>query len=351
MKKVLLGMSGGVDSSTSAILLQKQGYEVIGCTMMLVDKGDINNDLNVIDAKKVCDKLGIKHYAFDFREKFEEYVINNFIDTYNKGKTPNPCVICNKYVKFKMLYDKAKELGIEYIATGHYAKVEFSNKYNQNILRKSKSIKKDQSYFLYNIDKEILDYIVLPLSEFETKDEIRQLAKEEGLQVYSKPDSEDICFIPNGDYISFLKSKNVKFTNGNFIDLNGKTIYKHEGIQKYTIGQRRGLELPVTFSTPRYVVRFKNNDIILGEEKDIYLKELIASDINMLVDFKFEDSFECYAKIRYATKEAKAKVYKQDDNKYKVVFEDNQRAVTKGQAIVFYTEDGIVLGGGTITDC
>ena len=347
MKKILLGMSGGVDSSVAAILLKEKGYEVVGCTMKFFRK--TNEDQNVIDAKKVCDKLNIKHYVFECFNEFDKYVTENFIETYNKGMTPNPCIICNKYVKFKLLYEHAKELGINYIATGHYAKIEYNEKYDEHILRKSKSIKKDQSYFLYNIDKEIIKHIVFPLGEFETKDQIRQIAKDKGLEVYSKPDSEDVCFIPDGDYIKFLKERNVNFTGGNFIDLENKVIAKHEGIQKYTIGQRKGLGL--SFKTPRYVVRFKNNDIVLGEEKDIYLDTLIAGDINMLVNIDIKNEIKVYAKIRYSAKESEATIYPQENNKLKVIFKQKQRAVTKGQAIVFYDEDNIVLGGGTIINC
>ncbi len=344
MKKVLLGMSGGVDSSTSAILLQKEGYEVVGCTMRLFN---CNNgiDQNSIDAKKVCDKLGIVHYTFDFSSDFDKYVISNFIDTYSKGKTPNPCIECNKYLKFKAMYEKAKELNCEYIATGHYADVMFSEKFNKNVLIKSQNEKKDQSYFLYNIDKKIVDKLIFPLAKFTSKDEIRKIAAEHSLEVASKPDSEDICFIPEGNYIDFLTKKGVKLKQGNFIEKDGKVIKRHEGIERYTVGQRKGLG--ISRQTPSYVVGFKNNDVIIGEEKDIYLKEVKVQNINYLIE-DLDKPLEVMAKIRYASKASKAVIYPKDNNEALVVFEELQRAVTPGQAIVFYIDENIVFGGGKI---
>lgn len=219
--KVLLGMSGGVDSSVSAILLQEQGYEVIGATLELF--GDsCNNITTVKDAKKVCEKLGIKHITIELKKEFYKYVIKDFIDSYSICETPNPCIKCNRYIKFDIMHKKAKELGCDYLATGHYAKIEYDKKWNQKVLKKSDSIRKDQSYVLYNVKKEILQDTIFPLGEFEYKDEIREIARTHGLEVANKKDSEDICFIPDNNYVRFLEENNLKSKKGNIVDTEEK---------------------------------------------------------------------------------------------------------------------------------
>ena len=246
-KRVLLGMSGGVDSSVSAILLQKQGYEVIGITMKLWKEACGNESgclaISAIDdAKKVCDKLGIEHHVVDFSEKFKDKVVNYFIDSYRYCNTPNPCIKCNKFIKFGLLYDEAIKLNCDYIATGHYAKIEFSKELNQYVLKKSNAIKKDQTYFLYGISKNVLSHIIFPLEELEDKSVTRQIAKDNGLIVANKPDSQDICFIENNDYVSFLNRKmNTEIKEGNIVLKNGKILGKHKGLINYTVGQRKGL--------------------------------------------------------------------------------------------------------------
>ena len=248
MDRVLLGMSGGVDSSVAGIMLMEQGYEVIGATMKLWDPEDENGqskccgDDSILDAKRVCDKLGIPHYTLNLKEEFQRCVINNFIEEYAKANTPNPCIECNKFLKFNYFCRKAKELDCKYIATGHYAKTEYSEKYNQYVLKKSNAGKKDQSYVLYTIPKELLGKVLFPLGEFESKDEVRKVARENNLKVASKPDSEDICFIPDGDYKKFLENNsNIKPKEGNIVNSKGEILGKHQGLYKYTIGQRKGL--------------------------------------------------------------------------------------------------------------
>lgn len=357
-KKVLLGMSGGVDSSVSAILLQKQGYEVVGITMKLWEDEKCYIGCTISsaenDAKKVCEKLGIKHYIVDLKKEFKEHVINDFINKYVDAKTPNPCVECNKYLKFGAMYEKAKELGIEYIATGHYAKVEFSKKYNRYVLKKSSSLKKDQSYVLYNIPNEILEHVIFPLEGFEKKDEIRKIAVDNGLEIASKPDSQEICFIPDNDYMRFLNdnmSDNQKqdvVKPGQIIDTFGKVRANHNGIIKYTIGQRRGLG--IANQKPLYVVKLdkEKNQVVVGQKESTYSNIAYVEDINLLLFNEIENGFKCRAKIRYSAKEADCIIYNEKNNRLKVVFDEKQMAITPGQSIVFYIDD-IVIGGGKIS--
>ena len=338
-KKVLLGMSGGVDSSVSAIILQEQGYEVIGVTLNLFSCASC---CSYIDVKSVCNTLGIPHFIIEGKDVFQKYVINDFINCYKKCTTPNPCIECNKYMKFGLMYEKAKELGCNYIATGHYAKTEYCEKYNQYVL------KKDQSYVLYNLPQDMIDKVLFPLANFESKDEIRKIAKEHNLIVANKPDSEDICFIPDGNYKKFLEqNSDLKAKEGNIVTRQGKVIGKHTGLYKYTIGQRKGLGISNPVSL--FVIGFnqEKNELIVGEEKELYSKQLNAIDVNWMIKDKLKEKIQVSAKTRYSTKESKAIIYPIENGKMKVEFIEPQRAITPGQSIVFYDGD-IVLGGGKI---
>ncbi len=353
-KRVLLGMSGGVDSSVSALILKQQGYEVIGITMKLWEadedkqEGPCCNLSSTLDAKKVCDTLDIPHYTLNFKDEFQDKVINNFICEYANCRTPNPCIECNKYLKFGAMYQKAKELGCNYIATGHYAKVEFDERYGQYVLKKSNSIKKDQSYVLYNIEKDLLSHILFPLGNFETKDEIREIARQNNLIVANKPDSEDICFIPDGNYKRFLEEhSDIKPKEGNIVNRKGDILGKHTGLYNYTIGQRKGLG--IAYKAPLFVLGFNKakNEVIVGEERELYRKEMKVGNVNLLLMDNIEKPLDVKVKIRYASKPAEALINQTEAGYVQVIFKEPQRGITPGQSAVFYIDD-VVVGGGKI---
>ena len=346
-KKVLLGMSGGVDSSVSALLLQEKGYEVIGCTLELFSCGSCCNTNTYIDAKNICKNLGIPHFIFDLTKEFKKYVIDDFIKEYSNCRTPNPCIECNKYMKFGFMWEKAKELGCNYIATGHYAKTEFDEKINKWVLKKSNAGKKDQSYVLWNMPKDLIEHLIFPLSDFESKDQIREIARNANLKVANKPDSEDICFVPNGNYKNFLENNSdLKPKKGNIVLTDGKILGKHSGLYNYTMGQRKGLG--ISYKTPLFVLGFnkEKNEVIVGEESELYKKEIYVNEINLLLEDVLNTEIEVFVKTRYSSKEAKAKIIQIDD-KIKIAFNEPQRALTPGQSAVFYIND-IVIGGGKI---
>lgn len=336
MKRVLIGMSGGVDSSVAAYLLKKEGYEVIGLTMSLFPK---ENDTSIIDAKQVCQKLNIEHYIVDYTKEFSNKVIKNFIKCYQNAQTPNPCIECNKYLKFGLMWQKAQELNCDYIATGHYASIK------DNKLCRIDS-PKDQSYFLYKINKEIIPHILFPLNKYINKDEIRKIAEEQNLCVYNKKDSQDICFIPHNDYSSFLEQNLDNLPNkGDFI-YHGKVIGQHKGLIYYTIGQRKGLG--ISYLHPLYVISLnkENNQVILGDEEELYTKIVNITDINILVD---KLPSKAQAKIRYKSKLTSCNIEIIDNNNLRIIFNEPVKSVTPGQSLVLYDND-IVLGGGIIKE-
>ena len=347
-KKVLLGMSGGVDSSVSAVLLKNQGYDVIGVNLTLWGEDKENNKNACEDAKLICDQIGIPFYSYEYKEEFKNKVINDFISCYSSCKTPNPCIECNKYLKFGAMFDLAEKHGAKYLATGHYAKTEYSEEYKRWVLKKSNAGRKDQSYVLWSIPKEKLEYIIFPLEGFKEKDEIRKIASDNNLNVANKPDSEDICFIPDGDYKRFLEeNSNIRPKKGKIVHVSGKVLGMHTGLYNYTIGQRKGLG--ISFSEPLFVVGFNSdkNEVIVGEHKYLFKKEILVTDINLLLIDDLDREMRVSVKTRYSAKEAMATIKKESKDIIKVIFDEEQRAVTPGQSAVFYIGD-IVLGGGKI---
>ncbi len=354
--KVVVGMSGGVDSSMAAALLKEEGYDVIGVTLQIweatgpeVEGGCCSNSA-IDDARRVAFLLGIPHYVLNFRSYFEKTVVDYFTQAYLAGETPNPCLACNRHVKFGEMLRKAQGLGADYIATGHYAQVLRDPDSERFLLSKSADARKDQTYALYMLTQEQLAHTLFPLAEY-SKDQVRIMARERGLGVANKPDSQEICFVPNDDYASFVQERAMGFIKpGNFVDLSGKSLGRHQGIIHYTVGQRKGLG--VTFGKPMFVVGLNpvSNEVVLGEDPDIYTDTLWADDLNWISFSDLKEPLNVEAKIRYNSAGASATIYpggSEADYGVMVRFDEPQRAVTPGQAVVFY-QGNLVVGGGRI---
>lgn len=339
-KTVAIGMSGGVDSSVAACLLKDKGYNVIGVTLELLDNEETKKSIE--DAKAICKKIDIKHYVCDLKKEFKEEIVQNFITAYKQGKTPNPCVLCNRLFKFGLFYKKALELGADYISTGHYARVK------NNRLMMSLADGKDQSYFLCQIKKEILPKVLFPLNEFQSKEEIRTLARKYQLPVSEKKDSQEVCFIPNDDYKTFLKKNGQEEVEGKIILTDKTVLGNHKGLFNYTIGQRKGLN--ISYKEPLYVIQLdtKNNNLIVGTNNELFNQELTATNMNYLVE---KDEFfktKLFAKIRSRGNLEEVDTVTEEQNQLKIKFKDKLRAITPGQLIVFYNENKECLGGAYI---
>ena len=342
MEKVLLGMSGGVDSSAAALLLTEQGYDVTGLTLKLC-KEDKEQDLT--DAKAVCEKIGIKHITLDLKKEFGEKVVSPFIEDYKNGLTPNPCLECNKYIKFGIMLDFALKNGFQKIATGHYARVEREG--DRFILKKATDISKDQSYVLYSLTQHQLSHLLLPLGGL-SKAQIREKAEKSGLVNATRPDSQDICFVPDGDYASFIeKTDGFVSQKGDYVDINGTFLGKHEGVINYTIGQRKGLG--IALGKPQFVIdkNAQTNTVNLGDEEHLFKTEDLVKDVNFIPFGRLEKEMNVKAKLRYRHKESPCAISPLENGKVKIVFSDPQRAPSAGQAAVFY-DGNTVVGGGKI---
>lgn len=352
-EKVIVAMSGGVDSSVAALLVQQLGFDAMGVTLRLYDNEQIGisrektccslDDVN--DARAVAAKLGMPFYVLNMKDDFRREVMDRFTAAYERGETPNPCIDCNRYIKFGGLMHRAKELGCDYVATGHYARVERDEQTGRFLLKKGLDASKDQSYVLYSLTQEELSHLLLPLGEL-TKEESRRIAEEHGFVNAKKRDSQDICFVPDGDYASFIRLHTGKdFPPGDFVGTAGQVYGQHRGIIGYTVGQRKGLGL--SFPQPMYVCEVdpRQNQVVLGTHEELFSSALVARDVNLISVPEIKEPLRVKAKIRYRQPEQPATVVQTGPDELQIVFDEPQRAITKGQAVVLYDGDTVVGGG------
>lgn len=354
-KKVVVGMSGGVDSSVAAYLLKEQGYDVIGVTMQIWQEEDRTlQEENggccglsaVDDARRVAGDLGIPYYVMNFRKEFKENVIDYFIDEYLNGRTPNPCIACNRYVKWESLLKRSMDIGADYIATGHYARIDKLEN-GRYAIRRSATLAKDQTYALYNLTQEQLQKTLMPVGAY-TKDQVREIAERISLRIANKPDSQDICFVPDGDYAGFIdETLEREIPKGNFVTMDGEILGEHKGITHYTVGQRKGLGLALGYPAFVIEIRPETNEVVIGTSEDSMSKLVRANRLNFMSIEDLDGEMRVWAKIRYNHRGAWCTIRKVDEDEVLCTFEEEQRAITPGQAVVFYDGE-YVLGGGTI---
>lgn len=352
--KAMIGMSGGVDSSVAAYLMLRGGYSCIGATMRLYDNALLPDNSgtccsldDVEDARSVAYRLGISHYVFNFKEAFEQQVIQKFVSSYESGLTPNPCIDCNRHLKFRALLDRALILGCDYVVSGHYARIRRDKKTGRYLLCKAKDAAKDQTYFLACLDQKQMAHIQFPLGDL-TKEEVRQIAQEQGFVNARKHDSQDICFVPDGNYAAFLSRYTGKtYPTGDYLNLDGKVVGTHRGAVCYTLGQRKGLG--IALGEPVYVCKkdMEHNTVTVGPNEALFSSALLAGDWNWFPFPALTKPLEVTAKIRHSQHEQSATVYPEANGMARVVFDAPQRAITPGQAVVLYQGD-MVIGGGTI---